>query len=99
MSNDQYALNDIIINKVVAQGNKLEIIYSTKLESLYYSPGALVQVNKGDTIISIVRCSINGNCKVDVKSTLKEGYNSIILDMPKGNIFLDMARTRKIMLN
>ena len=96
MTYDQYSLSDITIDTISTHNNTLEITYRTKLETLYYSPGIIVKHDNNDLILTFVRCSINDACKVDIKSTIKDGNNHILLEIPRGNIFLNKEKTKKI---
>lgn len=55
--------------------NETEIIFRTKLESLYHCPGVLVE----NLTPEFVHCSINDKCKVDFQAELQTDGTSKVL--------------------
>jgi len=99
MSNDQYTLNDVTVESAARKGNSVELAYRTTMESMFYSPGIRIEMDNDDMIVNIIRCSIDNECDVDKKATLKEGVSHVIVDAPKGGIYLGKDKSRKVDIN
>lgn len=68
-SNMNYQIKDISDVSYKIVGNELQFSYAPMVESLYYSPGVTYLLGEESIIISVVRCNINDECKVDAKAS------------------------------
>jgi hypothetical protein len=81
-------LSDISLS-VTSRGYLLT--YRTPLESIYFSPGIKLIEKEGSTYIEVVRCQIDHECAVDLKSTYGDsGISKVVIDSDgsKDGIFL-----------
>lgn len=81
---DSYKYNQITIENLTEEKNKLKIEYYTLLETLYFCPGIKIEENKNEIYLNFIRCSIKKTCQVDIESIKDKSGNKILFINNKG---------------
>lgn len=90
-----YEISDITDVTYTLDGKLLTLSYILPLETLYYSPGVDISINKNDILLTVKRCNINDKCKVDVTSEHSNGNREIIkLEIKKStsNVYFNQIK-------
>jgi len=87
---DTYNYDQITILSVEPVGeDAVKVRYRIMLETLYFCPGANMEVNQNETLITFVRCPINKICAVtNVANKESSGEDSIMVANNKTPIYI-----------
>lgn len=88
---NQYKQSDVEIVSVIRdQGGKVKITYRPMLESMYYSPGANIELKAEREKLMLVRCGINEKCPVAFPG-VNAGEGKLLLTIPGGSRSIDVV--------
>jgi hypothetical protein len=86
---DSYTHNQVTIENITQEEDKLKIKYYTFLETLYYCPGVKIEDDEDSISLRFIRCSIKDTCQVDLEPIKdKSGNKFLTINNKEKKVFM-----------